>query len=312
MSSEVGGGGGEDPEIDAFQEALETFNEAVSSIEGDSPSANIEAMKAVNAFFASVGEIGPDPAMKRLSITTVADKIPFYNQKEAERQLNKHLRSGSSGAERPEIDALLLSEIEAIEKLNTGEAESEIRYRFIFENGNAFIVDTEALYSPTQFRRAYNSAFDVLPEWHGEQDDWEDLLASLQSDYLVVKTDNVGPRVAAIEQLRTFVLRSEAYLEPVYAIDNNAVFIDAESEEEAEEAPVLWIPSEEVKRVCDENEITMHALRIEMDNRHLRRGRTSERFGFRGMRASFWPLDAEEFEYRGIEFEEAEEESDEN
>jgi len=302
MSSEAEEPADEEPDpIEIFEEANAEFQEAIAEIDDGNPGAASSRMEAVDGFLKRIASADPDPMLKRQSIAIVAESVGFMTKGETEKQLENHLRQQKSQrAERPEISRLLQERVRKIEKLVADESGAEARYRFLFDNDPSLIVDPETLYSPTKFRREYNGVFDVLPRFEGTQEDWENLLHDLQQSRLVSKPDAVGPRSAAIQKLRSKVAKSEAYLNAGDAIRNNGILIDAPSPEEAEAASVIWIASEEIKRICDEQEITPEALRLEMDNRNLRAG-TSEEKRFGGNQAYFWPLRADEFEPKLIE-----------
>lgn len=294
-------GGSEPDPMEVFMQANTEFQERLGRIDGNSPQASRQRIEAVDAFIEEVARVDPRESLKRQVISIVNDAVDFMTKSAAERELNEAIRDSSVDTERPEITELLVRNVASIEKLSSGETEGEVRYRFVFSGGDSLIIDPETLYSPTEFRRAYNGVYDVLPRFDGEQDDWEDLLHRLQDRYLVEKTDSVGPRAQAIDQLRSRISQSEAYIEAGVAVrKGNGVFIDADSREAAENASTVWIASAEVKRVCEDNDITPEALRVELDNRDLRGG-TTEEHRFDGRKARFWPLERREFEPKLIE-----------
>lgn len=291
--------------IEVFERANAEFQERVADIDPDDPGAASARMEAVDEFLKAIASVDPEPVLKRQTIAIVDDSVGFMTKSDAEKQLSNHVRGQQSErAERPAITELLETRVRSIEKLVADESGAEARYRFIFDDESSLIVDSETLYSPTKFRRAYSTLFDVLPRFEAHQEDWENLLHDLQQTRLESKPDAVGPRSAAIQKLRSKVSKSEAYLDAGEAVRNNGVLVEAATETEAEAAiedgEPVWISSDEIKRICDENEITPEALRIEMDNRGLRAGTSKEkRFG--GNRRYFWPLRGDEFEPKLIE-----------
>lgn len=296
--------------LDIFEEGLAEFLATLETIDSDSPSSARREIEAVDEFLATVARItDPDPAIVRQTVSIVNDNVGMMTLGDAEQQLRNHLR-GSREADRPDIRDLLHDELRSIEKLVSDESESEPRYRFVFEAGS-IIVDPETLYSPTQFRRAYNGVYDVLPRFGGEQNEWEDLLHEVQEEYLEAKPDAVGPRSTAIQQLRSKVGQSEAYLQTAPAARKSGVLIVGESIEEAEEADEILVSQEVIAGICEDNEIEPEALRVELDNRELRAGRSRE-LRFEGERLYFWPLKRadEKFQEKLIEHDPDNEERD--
>lgn len=290
---------GEPTDIEVFEEAHGRFLAALDGIEADDAGSASALMQAVNAFLSRIAGLDPDPMLRRYCIEAVSERVDFMTKTEAEKQLNNHLRDARDTG-RPEILDLLDASLERIEKLVSDESESEARYRIVFDDEESIIIDAEQYYSPTKFCRAYNALYGVLPRFSGSQDEWESFLHAIQQERLINRPDSVGPRSAAIQQLRSKIERSEAYLDVGDAIRNSGTYIDADSIAAAESGGTVWISSEEIRRICDEHEITPEALRIEMDNRELRAGSSTE-LRYNGRRAYFWPLAREEFDPRGIE-----------
>lgn len=308
MTDETGNDGESKSPIEVFSEANENFQSRLIEA-GDDPAAQVEA---VDSFLSRVAGTDPRESLRRQIIDIVAENVDFMTKSAAERQLNEEVRSSGGPDDRPDIrDCLGDGRLNRIEKLASSESESEARYRFVFEGGDSMVIDSETLYSPTNFRRAYNGVYDTLPTFSGEIEEWENFLAHLQNDYLVVKTDSVGPRAAALTKLRSKVESSEAYIDRADSIrKGNGVLIDADSVAAAESAETVWVLYDEIKRICDDLDITPEAFRIELDNRDLRNG-SSEQKRFEGKRATFWPLVREAFEPKLVEPpEEGETESD--
>lgn len=310
MSSESDDGSGGESPIDVFTEANSRFQQQLERVGEDDPAGQVDA---VDRFISEVAEVNPRESLKRQVINIVADNVDFMTKSAAERQLNEEMRSSGGPDDRPDIRDCITGFIDRIEKLASEDTESETRYRFVFNGGDSMVIDSETLYSPTQFRRAYNGVYDTLPRFDGEIEDWENFLAEIQEEHLIVKSDAVGPRASALTKLRSKVESSEAYIDRADAIrKGNGILIDAESMEAARDAGVVWVLYDEIQRICDDLEITPEAFRIELDSRDLRAG-SSEQKRFEGKRATFWPLVRAEFEPKLIEPPEGyEEESEES
>lgn len=287
-----------DSPIDHFTEANSRFQSELERCEDD-PAAQVSA---VDEFLSRMAEIEPRESLKRQVINIVSDKVDFMTKQSTEKQLNEEMRNSGGPSDRPDIRELLSDgRLDRIEKLVSEDTESETRYRFVFAGGDSMVIDSETLYSPTNFRRAYNGVYDTLPRFDDEVEAWENFLAELQEEYLIVKSDSVGPRSAAITKLRSKIESNEAYIDRADAIrKGNGILIDVDSYGEVSEADTVWILYDEVKRICDDLDITPDALRIELDSRDLKGG-ASEQKRFDGQRASFWPLVREEFEPKLIE-----------
>lgn len=299
MTSGADSGNDGDSALDVFVEANSRFQQELERIDGDDPG---PVVGAVDTFLSTMAEVEPRESLKRQVINIVADNVDFMTKTAAEKQLNEEMRSSGGPDDRPDIRTLLSDgRLERIEKLATEDSEAEVRYRFVFSGGDSMVIDSETLYSPTQFRRAYNTVYDTLPRFDDEVEGWENFLSDLQDEHLIVKSDAVGPRSEALTKLRSKVESSEAYIDRADAIrKGQGILIDVDSHEEVDEADTVWVLSDEIKRICDDLEITPEALRIELDNRDLRNGSTEQkRFG--GRRASFWPLKREEFQPKLIE-----------
>lgn len=304
MSSESDDAGGDaDSPLDVFTEANSRFQQQLERV-GDDPAAQVDA---VDRFISEVAAVSPRESLKRQVINIVADNVGFMTKSAAETQLNEEMRSSGGPDDRPDLRDAIDERITRLEKLASEDSESETRYRFVFAGGDSMVVDSETLYSPTGMRRSFNGIYDVLPVFDGEIEDWENYLAELQDDLLVVKSDAVGPRSAALTRLRSKVESSEAYIDRADAVrKGQGILIDVDSIEEAEDASSVWVLYDEIKRICDDLDITPEALRIELDSRDLRTG-SSEQKRFEGKRATFWPLVREEFEPKLIEVPDREE-----
>lgn len=315
------GADGDPDEYDVFLEAKDDFLASVEEIDEEDPEADIRLIKARNEMFRKVAAVGPQEAIKRQLFQLAKREIPFITSiKRVEKDYTK-IAGDVGGPDRPHITSLLRDEVATIEKLAAGETGSEAKYRFNFENGRSLVVEHATLYSPTAMRRAYDAVFDVLPVYDGDEEDgydveWEDLIHELKQDRLVVKEDHVGPRTAAIQSLRNTVADSPAYLSPARAASRNGVYLpvdpdDLEENEAGElvapEADRVLVPSAEITAVCDDQDISIESLRIEMDNRDLRTGTSEELRIGGGRKEYFWPLprgDGErEFREKMIEYE---------
>lgn len=287
-----------DSPLDVFTEANSRFQQQLERIDDDDPAAQVDA---VDRFISEVAAVDPRESLKRQIINIVADNVGFMTKSAAEKQLNEELRTTGGPDDRPDIRDAIDERIDRLEKLASEDTESETRYRFVFAGGDSMVVDSETLYSPTGMRRAFNGMFDVLPVFDGEIEEWENYLAELQDECLVVKSDAVGPRAAALTKLRSKVESSEAYIDRAEAIrKGQGILIDVDSFEEASEASTVWVLYDVINRICDDLEITPEAFRIELDSRDLRNG-SSQQKRFDGQRANFWPLDRGEFEPKLIE-----------
>lgn len=289
--------------LDVFREANRRFHTKIEGIDPDDPNGQNELIEAVDEFIGAVAESDPRETIKRQTISIVAENAPFMTKRSAESSLNEALRDVERREDgRPEITDILMRNVVQIEQLVTDEAEGDIRYRFVFADGGSLVVDPETLYSPTEFRRAYDSQYGVLPRFDGDIEYWEAMLHELKEEYQVVKADSVGPRSAAINDLRSKINSSEAYLDREDAARHSGVLIDEPSgdPEKAEEHDTIWILSDEVRRICKDHEIEIESLRVEMDNRDLRTGATvQKRVG--GRRIYWWQLKREEFREKLIE-----------
>lgn len=287
MESEAGPEGAGETALDTFREANHRFRQELEEVKGEPA----EEVEVVDRFLSSVAEVDPRESLKRQTINIVSEQVSWMTKSSTERQLNEEIRSSGEPDDRPDIRELLTSDrIDRIEKLVTDESESENRYRFVFQGGDSMVIDSETLYSPTKFRRAYNGVYDVLPRFPGEVEDWENLLAALQEEHLIVKSDSVGPRSQAVTKLRSKVESSEAYIDRDEAMrKGQGILIDVGSMEEVEEADEVWVAYDEISKICDDVDISPEALRIELDDRDLRTG-SSEQKRFDGRRATFWPL----------------------
>jgi len=298
MSTDSEEESGEPNPLDVFTEAHSRFQQQLERLDDDDPAGQVDA---VDRFISEVAAVNPRESLKRQVIEIVADNVDFMTKSAAEKQLNEELRTTGGPDDRPDLRDALDERIDRLEKLASEDTESETRYRFVFLGGDSMVVDSETLYSPTGMRRAFNGMFDVLPVFDGEIEDWENYLAELQDDCLVVKSDAVGPRAAALTKLRSKVESSEAYIDRAEAIrKGQGILIDVDSFEDAGDAGTVWVLYDVINRICDDLEITPEAFRIELDSRDLRNG-SSEQKRFDGQRANFWPLDRDGFEPKLIE-----------
>lgn len=287
--------------IDVFEDANAEFQERISEIGDNERYEKSEKMRAAEEFLATIAAIDPNEMLIEQTAHIVKSNVDGFTKRSAKSQL-RDLVDESKRGDAPELGELFRNHLTAIEKLAVDESETDPRFRFVFDDDRTLVVDSETYYSKTQFCKTYNTAFGEYPEFDGGDDDYRDLIREVQQDCLTVEPDSTGPRSQAIEKLRTKVAKSEAYLDARGAMQNNGVLIEADDPEAAEDADRVWIASDEIRRICDDKDIEPQSLRIEMDDRNLRAGR-SEQKRYGNHRPYFWPLDADEFEPKLIETE---------
>lgn len=298
MSGEKNPNNGTD--IQQFTEANIRFHDSLDDLDSDDPRSQGETIQIIRDFVSEIAELNPDPTIRQQAVESLA-KRTFLKKRDAEEQIKEAVvDSEQSNDERPELIETMDLELKRLEKLNSGETESEIRFRFVFGFGS-FVVDTDAFWSPTEVRRTYSSEFDKAVAFYGDVNDWEDFIGRMFNERLVVRTDSVGPRKSAVDQLRDRIATSEAWLSPRDCLQRgNGILIEADSIEEAEQADEILVHNEEIRRVCEDNDITLDAIRVELDDRSLRSGSTRH-VHFDGRRPRFWPLKKSEFSPKLIE-----------
>lgn len=247
----------------------------------------------------------------------LSDELAHYTKTDIKDEFTGVFVDSGNATEGVPFDQLIEHRLEDVKVVSTTDAKQGLVWRWHFSDG----VQLETEKSKDEGRKHYD-----WPSWKedyfealislgkGERiappsrerrdgDSWKEFL----SDILLERAEtveHVGPRTEAVEHLRDYVNRQTAYGDVKDMRDRQGVWMDApptDSEGEGEAATdgggpsQIRIPTQAVKRVCDQAGIETRALQIELDARRQTLpdvAGVSDYEYVDGQRVSFWCLDA--------------------
>lgn len=289
------GGSGADA-LDVFVDANTTFQEQLNTLDEDEPGFAARQMRLVDEFLQEFKELDP-PEHLRDQIAAVISDHTDVTKKSARRELQKHVHDHEREARgRPELSQIVREQVVRVEALTANETDSDVRYRFLLDDGASVVVGDEGLWSATAVRRALAPHFHRVPVFDPPEDvEWEDIVDEIFNGSLVVKRDAVGPRMQVVERVRELVQKHAAYTDIARAYTASGVFV------ESVESETVYVESSRIEERAKEYDETLAGVRWEMDDKGYRIGQSERRRCGDGKMKNWWPLDRSEFEPKRIE-----------
>lgn len=246
----------------------------------------------------------------------LANELAHYTKTDIKSEFTEVFVDNGHGADGIPFDQLIEQRLEEVKVVSTTDAKQGVVWRWHFSDG----VQLETEKSKDGGRKHY--------DWPAWKEDYFEALISLGkgehiapptrdrrdstawkewlSEILLERTEtveHVGPRTEAVESLRDYVNRQTAYADVKDMRDRQGIWMNAPPATNDSEALTdgggpteIRIPTQAVKRVCDQAGIETRALQIELDAREetlLDVASVSDSEYVDGQRISFWCLDAD-------------------
>lgn len=291
--------------LDVFVDANTEFQEDLDALDEDEPGFAAKQMQLVDEFLQSFKQVDP-PNHVRDQIAAVVSDNTNVSRKSARRELQKYVKKHQRETRsRPELSEIVRDRVVRVEALAANETDSDVRYRFVFDDESTVVVDREGLWSATAIRRAFSDVYGRVPVFDPPEGvEWEDLVDEIYDEKLVVKRDAVGPRMQVIERVRELVEKHAAYTEIDRAYTGSGVFV-----EEAD-ADTVYVESSRIEERAKEHDETLAGVRWEMDDKGYRVGQSERRRCGDGKVKNWWPLDRAEFEPKRVELPEPDDDAE--
>lgn len=246
----------------------------------------------------------------------LANELAHYTKTDIKEEFTEVFVDSGRGADGIPFDDLIEQRLEEVKVVSTTDAKQGLVWRWHFSDG----VKLETETSKDDGRKHY--------DWPAWKEDYFEALISLGkgeriapptrdrrdsaawkewlSEILLEQTEtveHVGPRTEAVELLKDYVNRQTAYADLKDMRDRQGVWMNAPPATDDGEAITdgggpteIRIPTQAVKRVCNQAGIETRALQIELDAREETlpdvAGVSDSEF-VNGQRVSFWCLDAD-------------------
>jgi hypothetical protein len=206
--------------------------------------------------------------------SVIADEARFYNKTELIEHVEEELESIKATHGNRPFDELIADELEEVTVVRTSDAKQSTLYRWRFQTcyletrGSA---DGRTHFAWTQFRDMYFDATGDDParptKEHRGGEEWREFIVGIIDE----RGRNVttrGPRTAALDSLENFIRQARAFGTIEDMVDYDGVYLDENpDDEETPEPSELWIPNEDIMRICKDQEITPRALQVELQAR---------------------------------------------
>lgn len=245
----------------------------------------------------------------------LASELAHYTKTDIKDEFTDVFVDSGTGANGIPFDELIEQRLQEVKVVSTTDAKQGLVWRWHFSDG----VQLETEKSKDDGRKHYD-----WPAWKedyfeslislgkGERiappsrerrdsNDWKEFLSDILLDRAET-VEHVGPRTEAVEHLRDYVNRQTAYADVKDMRDRQGIWMDASPAPDDGEAATdgggpsqIRIPTQAVKRVCDQAGIETRALQIELDARSETLpdiAGVSDYEYVDGQRVSFWCLDA--------------------
>lgn len=246
----------------------------------------------------------------------LSSELSHYTKTDIKEEFSDVFVDGSDGVEGVPFDKLIDDRLEEVKVVSTTDAKQGLVWRWHFSDG----VQLETEKSKDDGRKHY--------DWKSWKEDYFEALISTGKgerigpprmeirdsnawrEYInnillnrAETVEHVGPRTEAVEQLRDYVNRQTAYADVKDMRDRQGIWMDGAPASNGGEAATdgggpseICIPTQAVKRVCDQAGIKTRALQIELDAREETLPDVAGVSGYEyvdGQRVSFWRLDPE-------------------
>lgn len=297
-----------DPE-EMAQTALETAIETINAADDDDTVAQAQAENEAIAQFAEVIGEAVMAGLSESSIPTYAGALATEAPNATKTAIREDIDDAIEAAAKGDIDAesihaYLNDTVAEIDAVRSTDAHQSCLYRWKFDDDEhgEYEIETgaNAAASHYSWKSLRHAIFDTVDVWPGEPPswlkapvDWENFIGPFISERSNEVT-SVGKRTLAVTDLQNHIHRSVAYPDIEYMVRHHGVRID--DDPEAGNPSEIWIRSQEVTAICDDNAVEPRAVQVELDARDHTVDRVngvSEETYVNGDWVSYWVLDAD-------------------
>lgn len=263
-----------------------------------------DACEAVTELSAN-GDISK--AEKNQLASVLSDELAQYNKTDLKNEFEDYFQREQSGTH---FDKLIQQRLEEITVIKSTDHRQGAMFRWHFRDGTQVETETTEAgtrlhYAWQQFKKLYFEArvaagagerISSPTEEHRGIDQWCEFINGLILNHATT-VEHVGPRTEAVRQLRDHIGRHTAFNEMQTVCNRAGVGIeaDAESVSDLDSDARIRVPTEDIKRICDQVGITTRALQIELDARGVTAdgmSGVSDETYVNGQRVSFWVITA--------------------
>ncbi|MDS0478667.1 hypothetical protein [Natrinema sp. 1APR25-10V2] len=246
----------------------------------------------------------------------LSSELAHYTKTDIKSEFKQVFVDGGSGSDGIPFDELIENRLEEVKMVSTTDAKQGLIWRWHFSDGVQLETekskdDGRKHYDWNSWKEDYFEALlslgkgeEIAPPTRDRRDsnDWKAWISSVLLEKATT-VEHVGPRTEAVELLRDFVNRQVGFSDVKDMRDRQGIWMDAPPVEHDGEAATdgggpteIRIPTQAVKRVCDQAGIETRALQIELDAREHTVPETTGVSDYEfvdGQRVSFWRLDAD-------------------
>jgi len=237
-----------------------------------------EACQAVGELSAN-GDISK--AEKNQLAGVLSDELAQYTKTDLKNEFDDYFQREQSGIP---FDELIEERLQEIVVIKSTDHRQGAMFRWHFSDGVQ--LETETTEEGTRLHRAWQQFKELYFEarvagGEGERisdptqerrdsDQWREFINDLILDHATT-VEHVGPRTEAVRQLRDHIERHAAYSDMQTVRNRAGVGIEpaAETVADLDGGARIRVPTQDIKRICDQVGITTRALQVELDARGL-------------------------------------------
>jgi hypothetical protein len=296
-----------------FLDRLEDLATAAQEIDRDGDAYTVarreneiqgEACEAV-AELSKTGDISR--AEKNQLADVLADELTQYTKTDLKTEFDEYFQREQSGTP---FDTLIEERLDEVVVVKNTDHRQGAVFRWHFDDGVQLETETSA--DGARLHRAWSEFKELyfearLAAGDGERiadptherrdsDQWRAFINDLILDHATT-VEHVGPRTEAVRQLRDYISRQPAYTDIRETRNRGGVSVggDPDNVDDLDGDSHIRVPTEDIKRICDQVGITTRALQIELDARGVTEDAmagVSDDTYIDGQRVSFWVVTA--------------------
>jgi len=246
-------------------------------------------------------------AEKNQLADVLADELAQYTKTDLKTEFDEYFQREQSGTP---FDTLIEGRLDEVVVVKNTDHRQGAVFRWHFDDGVQLETETSA--DGARLHRAWPEFKELyfearLAAGDGERiadptherrdsDQWRAFVNDLILDHATT-VEHVGPRTEAVRQLRDYISRQPAYTDIRETRNRGGVSVggDPDSVDDLDDDSHIRVPTEDIKRICDQVGITTRALQIELDARGVTddgMSGVSDDTYVDGQRVSYWAVTA--------------------
>jgi len=246
-------------------------------------------------------------AAKNQLADVLADELAQYTKTDLKTEFDEYFQREQSGTP---FDTLIEGRLDEVVVVKNTDHRQGAVFRWHFDDGVQLETETSA--DGARLHRAWPEFKELyfearLAAGDGERiadptherrdsDQWRAFVNDLILDHATT-VEHVGPRTEAVRQLRDYISRQPAYtdIRETRYRGCGSVGGDPDSVDDLDDDSHIRVPTEDIKRICDQVGITTRALQIELDARGVTddgMSGVSDDTYVDGQRVSYWAVTA--------------------